>query len=279
MVRLKKLITERTFSIDNDINFIYKRAFKLFFDKVNKNIKDSNSLGEPLKFALARDFPYMNKIINDSSVILKEFSSGELLSDDCKKAHSINPVSIYCGLFPGGSFYSPTEEKIVISPNMAALKIFAQRYENVLNSNSRRSLWNEITEGKIKATISHELSHWISDSFYNKHILKIIGRASELSNSELMKLKKHDVNMTYFEIDAQIHAIKSLKSVYENEWNFMTLDDLFYKSTSLYSIAGKLYRNYGQHILDIWQKALLKRMSRENLLGAKMKSFVRGDKL
>ena len=137
----------------------------------------------------------------------------------------------------------------------------------------------EITEERIKSAISHELSHCISDSLYNNHIGRILKRADELNNADIVKMGKKNVNMTYFEIDAQIHAIKELKRKHKMKWDRLLLIDIFEMYTSLYFIASTLYKNYGQDILDIWQKMLLKRMIREKLLGKNMRNFVKGEDL
>lgn len=50
--------------------------------------------------------------------------------------------------------------------------------------------------------------------------------------------------------------------------------DVFIEYTSLGLIATKLYKEYGAEVLNIWQKFLIKRMSREGLLGKNMNHFV-----
>jgi hypothetical protein len=92
--------------------------------------------------------------------------------------------------------------------------------------------------------------------------------------SEYMKLKKQDVNMTYFEIDAIIHSIKEMKRRYsEEEWNNLTFRDIMLDYTALNTVDNLLKERYGLEVALIWQKNLFQRMHREGLLGKNMRTF------
>jgi len=132
---------------------------------------------------------------------------------------------------------------------------------------------NEITEHKLKATIAHELSHWISDSLYNSQIKKTINLAIKLDKHIKEVLRVEDVNMSYFEIDAQIHGIKQIKRKKNKYWDTYTLTDLFFMYPPLRATTTVLYNKYSKEVLDIWLKNLITRMNRENLLGKNMKKF------
>lgn len=103
---------------------------------------------------------------------------------------------------------------------------------------------------------------------------KITTKATQLKDEDILKLKQKDVNMTYFEIDAQIHGIKNLKNYGKENWDTLKLDDIFFEYNSLRKIAKKIYFKYGEDILQIWEKNLIKRMDREKLLGKNMKNYI-----
>jgi len=261
MIKLKDLLLEKTFKISKDVDYIYKNGgFKEFIEDFKKG-----------------KINYLNKIIRKDSFNFKIIKSDELKGIDSRKAHLANPVNIYCGVFSGGPFYNPGEKSIFISFNQSALYAIAAKLD--IPPTQQKRLDNEITEFKIKASISHELSHWISDSLYNSYIGKLLNKAQEFQDTDIIKLNNKDVNMTYFEIDAQIHSIKEMKRNFKSTWDSWTLLDIFEKSVSLGGIARNLYQLYGQDILNTWQKMLIKRMHREKLLGKNMKNFVKGSDL
>jgi hypothetical protein len=265
VIKLKDLLLEKTFKIGADVNYVYKAGgFEKFIKAFERN-KD--------------EFPEIDKIRIGAGFILGTIESNELKSMDAKKADLVNPVNIFCGAMNEGSYYMPKDKIICISFNRQVLSMYADKSVDRIPQNQLKGFNNEITEHRIKTSISHELSHWISDSLYNSHIGRIINRAQELGSGDILKLGKKDVNMTYFEIDAQIHGIKALKSKFKKEWDQFTLRNIFEKYTALNATAGNLYRTYGQDILDIWQKLLLTRMAREKLLGKNMRKFVQGSDL
>jgi len=136
-----------------------------------------------------------------------------------------------------------------------------------------QTLSHEITPQRIKASIYHELSHWVRDSLGNSFLTKLVTRASETHSPEIKNLGNPNVNMTTFELDAQIHGIKGIKQQNPDAYNNYTLLELFLEYTSLFSIYKTLYnRRDGSH--KVWLTNLLKRMHRENLIGKNMKGSV-----
>jgi hypothetical protein len=255
------LLLEKTFNIQKDIDIIYDKFFKKFIDA----IKIGHILSD-----------YRQYIESGKDVTFGLIDSTNLISKDCKKASILTPVKIQCGLYDKGSFYYLGSENFIqISLSYSAIKyLFQNNFKiTLLSKSEQKSIVNELTEERVKSTISHELSHWLSDTLHNKHMTNLFILAKELEQPELVLLKQKNVNMTYFEIDAQIHAIKNLKKLNLKNWNNMTLTDIAFKYTSLKSIVRDLYIHYGKEILDIWQKNLIKRMAREKLLGKNMKHF------
>jgi hypothetical protein len=249
-------LTEKTFNIGKDVDFIYNKFFKKRIDRFRKDDNNLPALG-----------------------FYGRLYSGELLSKTSKKAHNNNPVDIDCGAFPEGSFYRPVEKQIYISLNFSAIE-FYDRKES-LSTNDKRAIENELTEHRIKSTIYHELSHWISDSLYNKYIYTMIARAKNISETDpngrdkILKLLKQgglSIHTTNYEVDAQIHAIKQLKRTFRKGWDYFTFKDLLFKIPSLRMIAKDLY-SLGDDVYKEWMKDLTKRMHREKLLGKNMREF------
>lgn len=81
------------------------------------------------------------------------------------------------------------------------------------------------------------------------------------------------------EINNQILNIKNLKKEYGDFWDEITTTVAFFSCYHITRITASIYELHGKEIADIWQKNLMKRMARENLLGKNMKSFADYDKL
>lgn len=280
-MRLKKYLTEKTFSISRDVNDIYKVAFKGFIDTIHKHNFDPDKLIEDKKFGNV-----FSKIYKGYSVIeFGEINGKELKSKDSRRAYEVNPVVINYGVFYDGNWYRPKEienkilhtskifSTIQLSPSHDVLSLIMKSQVKHIKKEQLPMFYNSLKEDKIKGSISHELSHWISDSLYNRHIERILKKAYELNNREVIFLGKKDVNMTYFEIDAQIHSIKQLRQSHKKEWNEMTLEDIFENLPSLWTMAKVLYDKWGREIYKIWMKSLVKRMARENILGKNMRKY------
>ena len=250
-------LIEKTFNIDQDVNLIYKTYFKKYIDNFQKN----DILPPFGKYGV--------------------MTSSRLKSKKSKEANKLYPVKIICGSFRDGNYnnFNSGNEVIQISLNVNAIENI--RGKDRMPPNMKRSIENEISEHKTKTTIYHELSHWIGDALHNSYLHKLVARANSISKDDpdrvekvrkIMRRGKADVNMTAFEVDAQIHGIKQIKKLYRSEWDTMTLVDLFYRYNSLKSIAYTLHK-MSPDIYKEWVKDLVKRMHRENLLGKNMRNF------
>ena len=256
-MRLKRhLITEKTFRVNEDIKFIYDTAFKKFVKDFANGTVPSN---------------VQKWIIDLKEIIHTSFDSSELQTKDAKAAHLVNPITIEAGIF-NGSFYNPGKKLMRVGFPIDAAHIILTNQE--VPENQRKYLLNEMKETKIKATIGHELSHWINDSMFGFQISKLVKIADELKSGDVLKLHKRDVNMTHFEIDAMIHGIKAVKSKIGNkEWDTLTFEQVGELYTSLWSVIKKL-GYYGKDIAAIYKKMVLKRMDREKLLGKNMRKGI-----
>lgn len=264
-MKLKKIfetlmLSEKTFDTKSDVDFIMDRGG---FNQFLRDFK-TGEIEDGLKQRVSRNLP-TNFMV---------FRSNILPSSDSIRANLVNPVTIRCGIFPDGNYYDPNREVIQISININALSVQLDGSEVYGSDRVKRSLNHEITDYRIRASINHEISHWLSDTLHNRHLHKILNLAMEMSDADVIKLGQKDVNMTYFEIDAQIHGIKEIKRKHESNWNQLSLDDLFEMYPPLGSIHTSVLR-YGGDISKLWQKQLIKRMHREELLGLNMRKFVR----
>lgn len=245
---------EKLYNIEKDVEFIYNNSFKKIIDDLN-----SNNL-KPKEH-------YMKASNGDIAI----FKSSQLKSKDCMKAHKANPVDICCGLYAQSSYGFGSEKEIIISLNQNIFNIFfANKYIPDGNSKLRR-LKNEMTEDKIKASISHELAHWIDDSIYKLFNNILHGEKDPIKQRELLSFGTDILDTTYYEIQAQIHAIAQLKRKHSKEkWDSFTLNNLFEIYPPLADVIDKVYKKNNKDLAVIWLKALLKRLNREKLLGINM---------
>lgn len=258
----RNFINESLFSIESDIDMIIERS----------------GIGEFYRDILSGDRPYYDEMIGDGEIVFLIMDSGELRSSDAKLAHSVNPVHILIG-FPKGdvqSQYNPLENYVLVSPNRKLFRALYLDNRSNLDSIELEIFDKEFRIERFRQSLAHELSHWISDSVHNFHIKGLIDRANELGRADYMKLRKHDVNMTYFEIDALVHGIKELWRGYTlEEWDALTFGDLMGLYSSMRTIESRLRENYGEEVSLIWQRSIVKRLDREGLLGRGMRSLYR----
>ncbi len=258
-MRFEQYITEKTFNIDRDVDHLYKKGFKKFIDNLQKTGDIQIGLG------------------SKKQLVTYQMASGKLKEEECKAAHALNPIMIFCGVSPtGGSFYLIDSNLIWISLQKDVIQLTQQAATRgvpawqTVPPRLRKSFKAELTEGRMKATIYHELSHWLNDTLHNYNITNIVRLAQELGNPSMKLLGKKSVDMTHFEIDAQIHGIKQIKRTYKDEWDTYTFDDILDLYPSLRATADNVYM-YGKDVQSIWAKSILKRMAREKLLGKNMR--------
>jgi hypothetical protein len=263
-------LLEATFNIDNDVDLLYhKSGFDSIVLSANKYLLQKN-INDDLK----------QKLMTGKDITFYETDTSILKEDDSKKAHAINPVPIFLGIYQKGSAFDVKNNIIYTSLDYNSLNIliqygmFGREYiKSILSKSDYQFLLYDLKVGRVKAIIAHELSHWISDALFNRHLKKIVDLAIKLNDKDVLKLKQKDVNMTYFEIDAQIHGIKNLKKQRVSVWDEIDLTRIFFMYPSLRAITVKLYKECGQEVLNIWLKNLIKRMGRKGLLGKNMKKF------
>lgn len=254
-------ILEKTYNIGKDVNLVYNELFK----KTGFEDEIKNQLYPPMTI--------INNAIAGRGGVRHKISSSILKSKDAQLAHKMNPVDILVGVFSSPA-YIPNTKEIRLTYNPYALRVAALGQEkDVIKPEEEKRYRNEFKKSRILSTISHELSHWINDTFHNRFISKLIKYANELNSREVLKLKNADVNMTNFEIDAQVHGVKALKqNMSKKKWDTISSNELFDMYPSLHSNAIGI-KKYGEDVLKIWYKLLFKRLVREKLLGKNMKGF------
>ena len=296
------MLNEKTFAISKDVKYIYDRCFKGLVDdihiqagsKVNAKALSFSSLAiERIRGGKYNWF--WKKAIKGGT--LYDASYEQILSEDlpgkeAKAATKLNPTVIMCGIFKGGNFYRPKETNVAagmkapgggpMDRSIISLSLNGSAFHTALTNSIQyipagqlKGLYNEFNPDRIKATIAHEISHWLNDTFHNYHITNTLKVVRELGKPELLLLHKKDVNMTHFEIDAQVHGIKQLKMKYKKKWDTLELKDVFFEYNSLRYMGGQIYQNYGKKVGDIWQKMIVKRLAREKLLGKNMRKFAK----
>ena len=221
------------------------------------------------------------------STLLQVIPSDDLTSPDCKESHLLNPIQIrvysHCQ-----AFYASEKSYINIGFPSFLGSILLQwiklpRYnkdfkgslpeilKSVPDLSDRDIAYFKsfFTETAIKQTFYHELSHWISDTLHNNHILKGHSKAKSLKKTPSQHYKVPNMIFSPIELDAYMHGIQATKNLLgEEEWNRISLEDLFIAYPALYTIEKYEDKNYTHN----FKKALVSRMNREGLLGNNMKS-------
>lgn len=256
---------EATLNINTLIDYIYKEGFEEFVNEI-QNYK----LGRKAR---------INKIHLKNMEFSSELLISKMHSPNIKNTLRNHPVTIRTGVFSRGSYYSPKENTIYISINEQAYDILIQnistkKYREMIQSSvplqMQKNFEQELNGIKIKATISHEISHWMRDALHGKQITKMVTRAHQNPNKSKRILNRGtgDDYLTDYEIDALIHGIKQTKRAYDDrEWDTFTLDDLY----DIDPAVNVLVKGFRGSQKRTFMRLLLTRMNREGLLGRNMK--------
>jgi hypothetical protein len=246
--------------LDNDVDKIYDLAFAPILTAIRSNTWDGNQYAA----------------INNLG------DTGILISPDAIKANKINPVDI---ITTSGNLYNPNGDgingpHISVSINNQVLGLIAEfgsisEAINELPGSQHKKFKSELTPERIKGSIHHELSHWLDDTFHNSHIKNRLNWANTASEknrdykkaSNIMSQGKKAQDLSNYEINAQIHAIKQLKREHEDMWDLYDFNDIIDLNPSL-GVLRDNFKEIGEY--DNWKKHLLSRMYREKLLGDEM---------
>lgn len=265
-MKFSNYLNEKTFAIGKDVDLIY-----------NLYLKEAINL-----YKKTTIIDFMHYITSSKRGKAKgEYIFGEttteiLKSKQCQKAHKLNPCTIQVGVFGDGNFYSPVRKIISISLNVYALQLLLkcsnkeELKKSIIDPNQRKMFESEFTGTALKATIYHELSHWLNDTFHNYNISNKIHLAKIKEDPSVLKKSGYS-NFTDFEIDAQIHAIKQLKRKYNKTWDDLTWTDIMLLKPS-FSVIKTQLKSSSKKVRDEYMKNMYKRLNREKLLGKNMKN-------
>ena len=196
-------------------------------------------------------------------------------SNSIKTANTVNSIPIYIGTSFGYDTSYIFNEQIFLSISLEELTslIDCYKYKKSVFKNEKTKTFVKNLEN-CEHNVSHEISHWIDHSitnfvkpkFYN---IKKIAEINDVNFELLMQYPNFISLSSYFEINAQIHTIKTLKEKYIKDWDNFSIHDIISKSPSL-EIVFQILSNLSLKYANNWIKHLLKRMYREKLLGKKM---------
>lgn len=258
----KDTLNEAVLELNEQVDYIWDN----YFEKVHSDMINGR--------------PNLESFILEKKQV---FPSTDLPSSpEIDEANRLNPVYIIVHNL-GDNAYFPDEQVITLNFNIGVVEYVMARtptgeYPDAL----RRTEWNQetyhglktdVSVGRVKGTIHHELSHWIRDSLHNRHLQKMFRGAEKKADADTAKYKRRilqnqpSVALTSYELDAQIHSIIQLKREYAGIWDTLTFNKMTELNPSLNQIVNDGIRG-GWY--KKWKKQILKRMARENLLGRSM---------
>jgi len=265
-MRLYKYLTESLLEVDKrDIDFLFK-PFKPWLKKFKELVDNRDSDGI---YSLFKSMYSLPSNEHKDVQYIKKYRSKDLKSKEAKLAHKVKPIDIFIG-FPIHSSAYYADDKYIMAGISIVQSMAEFRLIDITSSNPFKDVKEEWSEVKIKASIRHELTHWLDDTKHNLFITKNVKRAADIISKKgykegilSMKGNKPHMYLTPQEINAMIHSIAELKEIYSEKWDKMTFDDMI----SLTPALSVLNKELGYK----WRKEIKKRMARENLFGKKMK--------
>lgn len=247
-MRLYNYLKESTFELGKDVDRLYKtlkidRAIKLMKTDISKFLDECIHL-DP-----------------DRLIVYSMTDSRILRTEDGKRGHDIQPISIQFGVYET-NYYNPLKDTIFITIHPEIYQLFyhlgtEEKIKEELPNAAFIRVKNELSSTAIKSSIYHELSHWIHD----------VTTGVNLANIESI--------LDYREMNAQMHNIKQIKRDYEGQWNKLTLIDLLEIVPSLFSVFLEATHEKSEKEYRAFMKKFIKRMHRESLLGKNMKMLSR----
>ena len=254
-MKYRNLLQEKMYNFSVDSEMIYNIGFKRIVDKYNNNIDFKPTDFKP-----------------------KAMYSDKFKSPDAKKAHEINPVFVIINDYelPSDAFYLfrenighqssvigiriPVDFMNLVEHAGGDIKIIKNLVDmNVkyADSKSNKSLDDIITKKMILGNIEHEMAHWLDDSLHNRHYLN--------------RKKRHRSEAEYAwdkrEINSKVYEFRKFKELHPELYDKLTLEDFVEYMPSVAFIYDELSPSEWKR----WKKLLLRRLSREGLVGANMK--------
>jgi 8-oxo-dGTP pyrophosphatase MutT (NUDIX family) len=244
------LLTEKLANVDEDVDFLYNTYFKDSIDEIQRTgIITKEMFKSDLKYILELPLHNIKSITGDN-----------------------NYTGIYINRYDG-YWFDPIKNSISLSlingdKIYQCLRKFnggIKEFCSTLTPNSCKYFMDNLTEVGVKASIHHELAHYI-DNYKNNYHIYDKGMRNKLT-AGIPFNNDYSINASKMEIEGQIHEIKQLYKKYKNVWDELSLNDLFNKEASLISV----FRALKPEIRKQWLKDLVLRMNREGLLGKNMR--------
>lgn len=123
----------------------------VIIELIDKGIKD----GDITKTEVSKTLKKANLSLRP--ITLEIFGSGDLVSENAKSAHIINPIEIHVKNYVDANAYTPTLNKIklgLVKNHVDFLFEFDR-----LNPSDYKRFRNEFVIRRIRSTIRHELTH------------------------------------------------------------------------------------------------------------------------
>lgn len=240
-----RLISEKIYNIDDDVDFIYEHYFKEDIIKVNKGI-----------YTNIFKHKFTSSIIFNSKILKKAHDSNEIIIE-------INNKNIANG-------YDFRNKIMYLGINKNAFD-FIKDYPNIeiaVKKSGYNHLYNEFSEKKVKSSIRHELTHYIDDTFTNVFKKRKIFKTDD--NFKDYRKKNYEY-FDKFEINAVIGNIFELKRhINYDKWNTITFEEMLDLIPQL-NVIKTTMKKIDMSKYNKWKRDILTRMSREGLLGNNMK--------
>lgn len=250
----ENFLTEKILDVQQDVDMIYDKFFRKNIEKLDNPERDPKLIEEAVRELSIERYV-------DPRVVSNLLKSPELV-----EAQERNPVKFVINSSAGNLYSIKSPAEIHFSVNGAVLRLLKE-YEYSIDTLSKviienfDSFLNELTEGKMKGSIHHELAHWYDDTMHNYHITNTARNNPAATNQP-------EWNTSHIEIEGQIHTLLQFKKMYGDElWDSMTFDDLLTKVPALSGVI----RRFDTKQKEIWKRRIKTRMARENLLGKNMR--------
>jgi hypothetical protein len=243
LINERRLILEKTFDLDVDVDWIYDKFFKKDIETIQKTRRIGRGMFKPQKITTA-----------------------SLKSAQAKEAHKIKPCTIYINLPDAPRAYQPFSRNIFVAVNRNAVDFVIKKMRGDLDlaiEYTDPMIEVEFASMTIKSNIYHELSHWLDDVFHGEALSREVDKWMKADE------KPKEAIISSIEINAQIHTIKQMKRSLGDKWEEMTFSDLL-SVLPIYNVIRKQFLGKPFKIYR-WEKKLKQRMHREGLLGKNMR--------
>jgi hypothetical protein len=270
----REYVTEALLEVDKqDINKLYAPYAKV--------MKELNGIWKKYGIdSIKYDLKMRRDMMGEFREILNRYpqvapldilTSADLKSDLAKKAHALNPVTIYIFLYGEGNFYNPQRKIIYLSLDMNICNSMQHALDTV-PVGQLEMLRNEVSDVRIKSTIRHELSHWLDDTLHNFYMTKTFDKATNIKdaggdykgfvNKSLYK-NLGDPYLAPVEITAMANQVAELKRrMSPSKYDKLTWVDLITLIPSLHFCDTRLGAEF--------RKRMISRLAREGLVGSNL---------